>query len=369
MKLTSTIFSKVWLTLPFIIAFIMALLAGCGAEQVPRPDLPEGQLVRTLVLSEPDRGPQAQFPGRVEAHEKVQLAFQVAGVLEELPAKEGLQVEKGDLLARLDPRDYENALKAKQADAEEAKKQFDRFATLLKSKTVSEAQYEEAQARYEVAQALIAQAQKDLEDTYLRAPFAGVVAQVYMENFQNIKPKQPILLLEKVDPLDIVIRLPEQDMTRLPAGKSLLGDEVGMVTFEALPDRRFPVTVKAYETRADPQTQTYLVTLTLPAPKDALILPGMTATFVPSGRYGERRMVFTLPVTAVVASPEGKSYVWVVNKDTLTVARREVTMGNLIGDGVLVLGDLAPGDRIVTQGAPYLEEGDKIQPQDRQVES
>ena len=88
-----------------VVVLGVCLLSGCGAEEISRPDLPEGKIVQTMVMEEPESSTLRQFPGRVEAYQQAELAFQVAGVLTELPIRRGVQVAKDAVLARLDPRD------------------------------------------------------------------------------------------------------------------------------------------------------------------------------------------------------------------------------------------------------------------------
>ncbi len=343
-----------------MLAIGVLFLSACREQEEANPLTPQAKLVRIMVLEAPAKAILRKIPGQVEANQQAELTFQVTGPLIELPVKEGDIVEKGNLLARIDPQDFENALNVRRAELEEARRQYDRFQKLLASKTVSKDQYEEKKADYEIAEAYILQAEKDFDDTYLRAPFRGVVATRYVENFQNVRAKQPILLLEDISSLGVVINIPEQDLIRANTAAFQHGAEVGVVTFEAFPEHEYPVTVKKFQTRADPLTRTYKATLNLPAPKDINILPGMAATFTPMVDRNVQADVFAIPMSAVAADETGKAYVWVVNKDSMTVQQRNVTLGTLTGKNVRVLSGLKSGDVIVTAGSPYLAEGLKI---------
>jgi len=349
------------LPLDTLFALLFCLLLGaCGGDEPPRPELPPGQLVETLILGEPKVPPLRQYPGRVEATREALLAFQVAGPLVERPANEGMMVEKGALLARIDPRDFETALRAQQATVLEAEQQFQRVSELLGSGAVTEAQFEEVQARYEIASAELRQAEKNLADTELRAPFAGRIAEVYVENFENVQARQRILLLHDISQLDVVIQVPEQDLASLSPDTLQLGIPAGEVRFNAIPEQRFPVTLREFRSRADPETQTYRVTLTLPAPEDRQILPGMSATYFPPGTGAERRQIFRVPVTAVVADPQRQPHVFLVDTETMAARRRDVDLGQPTGDNIEILGGLEPGDAVITRGAVYLADGSPI---------
>lgn len=349
------------LWLPLLL--VSMLLASCGrpADQMPGPP---PRVVESVLLKSPQPPVRRQFPGEVRADQRAELTFLVSGPLVELPVQEGQTVEAGTLLARIDPRDFENVRSGRQSDRDEASAQFDRIARAFASQAVTAAERDQARARLQVAEAELGLATKALEDTELRAPFSGRVARRLAENFQTVQAGQPILLLEDITRLEVRIQLPEQDVVRLPAGDSLLGAEVGTVSFEALPGRRFPVTVKELETRADPRANTYSVVLSLPRPEEANILPGMSASFVPHGEVVEVRSSHFLPVEALQATSGGQSFVWILDPAESTVQRRPVQIGGLSGRSAKVLEGLSAGERVVTAGAAHLADGERVRTRD-----
>jgi len=352
-----------WILVPVLLS--VALLAACGrAPDGVTP--PPPRMVDSMVLGSPELPVRRQFPGEVRADQRAELAFVVSGPLVELPIQEGQFVEAGALLARIDPRDFANERDGRQSDRNEARAQLDRITRAFASQAVTVAERDQAQARFQVAEAELALAEKRLEDSELRAPFPGRVARRLVENFQTVQAGAPIVLLEDITRLEVRIQLPEQDVVRLPAGESLLGAEVGTVTFEALPGRQFPVTVKELETRADARTNTYRVVLSLPSPEDdeANILPGMSASFSPHGSVVEMRPLYFIPVEALQATPDRSSFVWVLDPEQSTVQRRPVRIGTLSGRSVQVLEGLSEGDRVITAGAAYLADGELVRTRD-----
>jgi membrane fusion protein, multidrug efflux system len=341
----------------------LVLLAACGGrpDEVTAPPL---RLVDTVVLGSPELPVRRQFPGEVRADQRAELAFIVSGPLVELPIQEGQFVEAGTLLARVDPRDFANERDGRQSDRDEARAQFNRIERAFASGAVTAAERDQSRARFQVADAELTLAEKRLDDTELLAPFPGRIARRFVENFQTVQVGEPILLLEDITRLEVRIQLPEQDVVRLPAGASLLGAEVGTVSFEVLPGRQFPVTVKELETRADPRTNTYRVVLSLPRPEEANILPGMSASFVPRDDVVEIRSMHFLPVAALQATPDRSSFVWLLDPERSTVQRRPVRIGGLSGRTVQVLEGLSEGDRVVTAGAAYLADGEQVRTRD-----
>ena len=133
-----------------------------------------------------DAGP-ISLPGQARASQRVDLSFKVSGPLVELPAEEGQEVKQGQLLARILPRDFQINLDQANARAIEAERQYDRYKELYVRKQVSKAEFDSYKASRDVAAAQLEDAQNALKDTYLKAPFAGVVAKRYVENHQEIQ--------------------------------------------------------------------------------------------------------------------------------------------------------------------------------------
>jgi RND family efflux transporter MFP subunit len=335
-----------------------SLLAGCGgpADVVPL----EPRFVESMVLEAPEAGSVRQFPGEVRADRRAELAFRVSGPLVALPVQEGQIVRAGDLLARIDPRDFENEVESRRAAATEARSLFQRVSRALETGAVTVAERDQARGRSDVAAAELTLAENALQDTQLRAPFAGRVARRVAENFQNVQVGEPILILEDIARLEVRVQLPEQDVVRLPPNVSVLGAEVGTVTFPGLPDAAFPVTVKELQTRADARTNTYLVTLGLERPDAGNILPGMSATFLPNYDVVAGRQTYLIPVEAIQATPDGRPFVWLLGPDSRTVQRRSVRMGRLSGRSIEVPDGLRSGDHVIIRGGAYLADGVQV---------
>lgn len=350
-----------WLAFPTSILLLGALicLTSCGkSREIPEEVAPRP--VKTVVMGDVGTLMVRTYPGLVIAGQHVQLAFQVNGPLIEFPVLSGQLVKEGELLARIDPRDYQNKLDADIADLNRTKRDWLRAKSLLSSGTIAQAQYDRFLADYEIAQARVATAKKALQDTYMYAPFSGLVASTFVENFQNVNAKQPILNLTDVSHVDIVVELPEQDM--LLATKRERDTARGTVlknaiTFDALPNRKFTVTIKKYETQADPITQTYAITLTMPAADDLNILPGMTASLTLRDTQDSSRGKYVIPVTALATDDQGQSYVWLIDPDTMKISKKPVQAGEMTHNKVHIHGGLKTGDRIVTAGLPHLEAG------------
>lgn len=347
------------------------LLALVGCEQ-PAPPPPTtladvSRPAQILEVAAATLGSDLRFPGRVRAVQRVELAFNVPGQIVELPVDEGAVVKAGALLARLDPAAYQTVLDVAQAELDAATAEYERLRQLWeRSQAVARAEVDRKRTAMEVARSRFAAAQKDLTDTRLTAPFAGIVARRLAENFQNVQAKEPVVSLQNPDALEIVIHVPERVVRGEPRRAA------GFAVFDDLPERRLPVALKSFATEADPQTQTYEVVLGLTPPPDLRLLPGMGVEVLPDtaaalievGAEGaaDAAAPVLIPLAAVAATAEGEPTVWVVDPESDRVSRRNIQTGAIDGADVAVLSGLAPGERIVTAGVHSLLEGMRVHP-------
>ena len=359
-------------SLVIISAFFMTIWTACGENEEPPPK----EVVRPVKMMTVTSSSEAfnrQLPGTVRAAQRVDLAFQVGGPLIKLPVEEGQNVKKGQLLARIDPQDFQVNLKnargqLAKADAalSRAQKEYDRIVRIRQQDpgAASEsmvdrrlADLDKAKADIKSLRATVEAAQDELNYTYLRAPFSGVIATKYVDNFQEVRAKQPVVTLDDLSYVEILIDVPEIVMAT-----ARQGDVSATAEFTGAPGKRYPLSMKEFSTRADPKTQTYRVVTTMPMPDDIRVLPGMTATVVATEKNKEAAdTFFTVPASAVFADEAGQSHLWVVNTESMTVHRRKVATGDLTGqDSIMITEGLKPGETIVTAGVSMLREGMEV---------
>jgi RND family efflux transporter MFP subunit len=134
--------------------------------------------------------------------------------------------------------------------------------------------------------------------------------------------------------------------------------------FDSMPKREFDVKLHEYAMEADPLTQTYLVTFSMPSPEDVMILPGMTATIWEYPlRDKEQEGVVLVPIEAVPVDGNGKYYVWTIKKeadDEYSVTRKDVQVGKIEEDKIQILSGLSKGEKIAASGTHMLQEGQKV---------
>jgi len=324
--------------------------------------------VKTTVLNEPKEIRTRKYPGKVTANKDTELSFQVSGKLKEFNLEKGQEINKGEVVAKLDPVDYKLKYDEVKADKDEKHSILERTIKLYEKSYASESELDTAKAQFDAAEAKLSLAKQDIEYTILTAPFDGRIADTYVDNFQNIKAKEPIAMLHNQGVIDIAIDVPENIMIQIK-NKEVLKR---MAIFDAAPKNEYEVTFKDVVLQADSKTQTYEVYMTLETPEDINVLPGMTATVVFSfidKKLGVKnnndnignneKENYLVPVTSVFTDENKNNYVWLVNKD-YRLKKTRITIGELDNNMVLVTSGLKIGDTIVTAGVHLLRENQLV---------
>ena len=340
----------------FAMIWLLAGLAGCGADSTVET-APAVRPARLITVGAGDHSAPSQFVGKVAPAHTVELGFEIDGTLKRLPLPEGALVQAGDVIAQLDPERFELALDSARADHELAEKSLSRVESLKASGTVSQAELDEAVARAKLTGLAVETARKDLDDTVLRAPFAGQLTKRLAENFSPIARLSPVIRLAPVERIEVVIGVPEQLMARLnPASLSSAA-----VRFTADPDRLFDAQWLDYEAEASRATQTYDVRFSLTDTPSWPVLPGMTATVLLS-MATPSDAVIQLPLSAVQSDAAGKFFVWTVERDTSQVTKRPIEVGMPSRKHVPVLAGLELGEQVVVAGGAWLYDGMQVRP-------
>lgn len=340
---------------------VVLLASGCSRPAEPQPEVVRP--VRTVTVS--DGGGKARtFSGRARAAVGMSLSFRVGGEIRELPAKIGLSVRAGDVLARLDSTDYELRVKQLEADlarAEAHLKQtradYERTRNLYEANGASKSDLDRDRANYEAAQAQRVSAEKaldlarqQLEYCTLKAPLDGSISSVPAEIHTSVGAGMTVVGLSASRAMEVEVGLPEALI------RSIRVKDRAAVVFDTLAGITFTGVVTEVGIQASEAT-TYPVRLTLDG-QDARVLDGMVCNVTFEGD-GAAELI-AVPGEAVAGTPDGAHFVWVVDPDSGQVARRIVTIGSLTSAGLQIASGLAAGDVVVVRGVHLLEEGQKV---------
>lgn len=375
-----------------------------------------------MVVAAGDEPRVRSFPGKAQAAKRVELAFQVPGLLMKLPAREGQKVAKGELIAQLRPDEFDARLKTLQGQLEQARAvlrglrlgerpeerlrreaqlraaearlanartEFDRNQGLLAKRATSRAEYELTETAYRVAQEELQSArllvekgtigrEEDIEaqEAQVRGLEGRVVeASIQLSDTTLEAPYDGVIAQRFVEERQNitagqpVVKFQDVDeieiVVDVPETVMIsdirTADIVQMVAeFSAAPGLQFPVHIKEVAQAADPTTQTFQVRVAMLAQPNVQILPGMTATVeVTYRRANVLDQRLLVPVSAVSQTDGGEQVAWVVGSNQL-VSRRPVKVGAATGRQIEITSGLSPGDRIAVAGVTFLREGMKV---------
>lgn len=343
-----------------VVTFTVLFCGGC--EQPPPEQAPVVRPVKILTVEAAGSAGEREYPATIKATQQADMGFEVPGRIEEFLVKEGQLVNKGELLARLDDRDYQAELEKARANQRKALADLNRSLSIYRQDkgAISKGTIESDRRSKEVADAALQQAEKAVEDTMLRAPFDGYVARKLVEDFANVQAKEPVLILQDVSQLEVEVSVPERDMVS-GAGTSSVEEITAKtqpeVSITSIPERSFPARVKELATTADPSTRTFQIRLVFDPPDDVSILPGMTARV---RAQAVREAGIRIPASAVAGDAEYQPMVWKVDPASMTVSRVAVQLGALHGDEVEISSGLQDGDLIALSGLRFLQEGMQV---------
>ncbi len=342
--------------LPVCLLFLFPVLTSCQSE--PPETVEQIRPIPAIQVGEVQKVSGRKFPGKAMATQHVNLSFDVSGKLVERPVDIGAVVKKGDVIARLNPSDFNAKVKSTKAELKKAKLNFTRGKKLIKDGFISQREYDRLEAAVDVADANLAVAQKALRDSVLRAPFDGHISNLYVENYQAVRAKKVIARLLDTTKIEMVVQVPENLISKVPHIEDIL------VTFDTFPDAQLAATIKEISNEASETTRTYPVTLIMPQRDDVKILPGMagsaTGTLAkPEAAEAAEQLV--VPVKAVFTpDTEKQDHVWVIDENSGSVEMRAVTTGHLTQSGIQITDGLQAGEWIATAGTHTLSEDQKV---------
>ena len=322
------------------------------AAQMSQP--PPPAKIEVTEVSERRWAQSIQTVGSVRAINGVDVANEIAGVVDALEFESGQTVEAGDVLIRIEAETDEAALETREAESRLALQQFERFSDLINQNAVSQADFDEAQANYEAAEARVHEQRALLDKKTIRAPFSGVLGLRQVDLGEYLAVGTPIVGINMLDPIQVDFTISERDLNRVA-----VGDRVE-VTVAAFADQRFDGEVQAIDSSVLPASRTVRVRAILPNP-DQLLRPGMFAK-VRTVR-DEIMTVLTVPRTAISYNTYGDFVYQVVENDSgqTIVERVGVTTGDARDGEVRIIDGIDVGVRVVGAGLLRLRNNQPVE--------
>jgi len=336
-------------------------LAGCSQEKAEVKDIIRPVKVVEIGRAESTR--ELDYSGSVRARTEMNLGFRINGKITQRLVDIGQHVASGDVLARIDPTDYELLVRSAQASLDAAERQVEtvdlarkRAEQLFAKNFAPKSQLEQATLSYnqavatrDSARSQLAQAQNQVAYTDLKAGQNGIVTAVSADVGQVVGAGTPVVTVAVDGEKEVLIAVPEMDIAEFKPGKDV---KAGFWSDDALTlDGR----VREVAGSADQQSRTFAVRVSLP--DDPRVLLGMTATVKAS--VDSKQQLVSIPLSAL-AEKDGRQVVWTVDRTSETVHPRPVKVGDFTADGVSVADGLKPGDVVVAAGTQFMTENLKV---------
>lgn len=323
-------------------------VAACSKPEAPPPAVVPHVTVAPVVAV--DGGRDLSLSGTLEAECSIALSFATLGTVEQVHVYEGQAVAKGQLLATLAARSYQDALGIAEAKAKQAEDAYRRLQPMYRNKTLPEVKFVEVETGREQAQLAVSIARKSLADTELRAPVPGIVAERRAEPGSSATPGLPAFTLVQTGTMTATAPVAEMQITKVTRGAP------ARVVVPAL-GKNFSGRVKEIAVSANPLTRTYDVKVSLPNPAGELRVGMIADVFLATGGGGAPLLV--VPPEAIRVGEEGAPYVFVVPPDH-TLQRRPVTVDRFVGEWTALSAGVREGELVVTSGTPMLADGIRV---------
>ncbi len=341
---------------------MLAAAVGACSKEAPEAEAPRPALVRKIQLGATERA--FVYSGEIRARHEADLGFRVGGKVLERRVNLGESVKRGQVLAKLDPKDVELSasaaraqVAAAEADEKLAQVEYERTRSLAAKNFVSGSVVDQRHSALLAAQARLKQARSQADIALNQSDYAnliadrdGVVTQVAVDAGQVVGVGQAVVRLADSNEREVLIYVPERRIAGLKPGAPAL------VRPWANQERTFAGRVREVGAAADTATRTFPVRVKIDAGIDKFALGSTAAVAFPS--VISKSVV--LPHGAVVQR-DGKAEVWIVAGDG-KVAPRNVELGAFREDGTVVKSGLVDGEQVVVVGAHKLVSGQKVRP-------
>lgn len=358
MSLSSSIIRK----LPVAGLIVATLgLAACSQEKTEVQDIIRP--VKVVEIGQAEKSRELTYSGSVRARTEMNLGFRISGKVTERLVDIGQHVTTGDVLARIDPTDYELSVKSAKASLDAAERQVEtvdlsrkRAEQLFAKNFTSKSQLEQATLSYnqavatrDAARSTLAQAQNQVVYTDLKASENGIVTAVSADVGQVVGAGTPVMTVAVDGEKEVLIAVPEMDIAAFKPGKDV---KASFWSDDAL---ALSGKVREVAGSADQQSRTFAVRVSLP--DDPRVLLGMTANIEAS--VAKKQEMVSIPLSAL-AEKDGRKIVWTVDRAGETVHERLVKVAEFTADGVSVADGLKPGDVVVAAGTQFMTENFKV---------
>lgn len=329
---------------------VVVVAAGCKE----RPQTSSEMLVDIVEVEGHTNVRHTEYPGQTEAKDNADLSFKVSGIIRKVYVKEGDHVTQGQILVRLDSRDYETQLAATESEYRQVKAECERVMAMHAEKAVSDNNYDKARSGLERITAKLKNHRDQVEDCVIRAPYSGYVSHVYRSDNEAAGPGIPVVGLFTSSGVEVVIYVPETEYARRGQKTTF------QATFSALPGRVFPLRLTSVSQQAN-ANQLFQMRLSLTSDVHE-VTPGMSVMVSIDHETAPGDSKTQIPIGALCNEKE-QTYVFVFDNVKSSVHKTPVEVEALLNDGHAVIAQgIAAGQQVVASGVGKLTDGQQVKP-------
>lgn len=287
------------------------------------------------------------YVGRVEASQNTVVSSQTSGTVESVNVKKGRRVKAGEIMAVVKSQNAESAYSMAKATLEQAQDGYDRMMQVYPKGGVTEVQKMEVTTQLRKAEASFEAAESALEKCRIKAPYSGVVDEIFIEQGVEVSVLAPVARVLNISSVEIHFPVPEKEMAEL---------ETGCKSTVEIPaaGKSITATLAIKGVDASPLSHTYDCVL-IPSESCPEILPGMVCKVRLSQDGGSS---IVIPMRSVMTDNTGR-YVWCADNDGV-ISKKRVVCGGFAGNGVIVSDGLMEGDLLVVEGQGKVSSGMKV---------
>ncbi|WP_312089737.1 efflux RND transporter periplasmic adaptor subunit [Chryseobacterium sp.] len=341
-------------TLIYAVIFCLPFVISSCSDKHDNDRILEVSKVRIVTIGSRMDDAKNEYIGTVESSNTVDVSFLSTGTIEQLYFREGQNVQKGQLMAKLNTTTLKSAYDASASSLKQAQDAYSRLNQMYKSESLPEIKLIDVKTKLVQAQSAEIMAKKSLNDSYLYAPQSGVISKKNYENGMNVVLGAPVYTIMNINSVDINVPIPEGEISNFERGQSC------NISVTALNNKSFRGQIIEKGVSANPISHTYNIKVRISNPNDSL-MPGMVvkAYFDDYSRNNQSIAKMMVPLKNVLLDYPSKRFVWVVDKAN-KAQRKEVVLGQLVGNDVEITSGLQQGDKVITDGYQNISEGSQV---------
>lgn len=336
------------------LALVVALIAACSGGTPPASAVSAAAPVRAVPVESAPVSAQVRAVGVLAPRDEIRLAFKVGGVIDSISVEAGDPVRRGQLLAVLKRGEIDASVAQASEGVQKSRRDLERAARLRADEVTTDEQVQDLTSAYNVARAGLDAARFNARYARIEAPNDGIVLARLAQPDELVQGGQPILLLGDTSTGWVVkTALADRDAVRVELGGA------AEVTFDAFPGKSFSGKVTRIAAASDPMTGTFEVEIDIAA-DGARFVRGLVGKVTLDLDATGAAAATLIPVSSLVEANGRVATVFVLDAKATSARRKQISVGSIVGDQVVVNAGLNLGERVITDGAAWLTDGRSV---------